>query len=146
LIRTKHCKDCGRCVSTHDHHCPWLGNCIGEKNRCFFYWYVVFQALELWWAMIWVFESYNMNSLGVLIFGWFLNSMLKMIGCIVLGFFTLLVTVLLIFHTYLAVNNQTTWESVSWGKISYLKKWPRRYKSPFSAGALSNMHYFCISS
>ena len=28
-LRTKHCYDCGRCVRTHDHHCPWVGSCVG---------------------------------------------------------------------------------------------------------------------
>lgn len=27
-----HCADCGYCVEGMDHHCPWMGQCIGRKN------------------------------------------------------------------------------------------------------------------
>jgi len=35
-LRTKHCRDCDWCIRTHDHHCPWLGNCVGENNRAYY--------------------------------------------------------------------------------------------------------------
>lgn len=44
-LRAKHCKSCDHCVATYDHYCPWIGNCVGERNKIFFYWFLVFQLL-----------------------------------------------------------------------------------------------------
>eukprot|EP01038_Epipyxis_sp_PR26KG_P014075 gene14075-18887_t len=27
-----HCQDCNYCIESMDHHCPWMGQCIGKKN------------------------------------------------------------------------------------------------------------------
>ena len=48
--RAKHCYDCGRCVRRMDHHCWWLGNCVGERTHRRFLYFLGAQALLLWWT------------------------------------------------------------------------------------------------
>jgi len=46
-LRAKHCKEIDFCVATFDHYCPWVGNCIGERNKARFYWYLIVQHLQM---------------------------------------------------------------------------------------------------
>ncbi|KAL2002060.1 hypothetical protein VTN02DRAFT_742 [Thermoascus thermophilus] len=40
-LRSKHCRRCGRCVAKHDHHCPWIDNCVGANNLRHFVLYII---------------------------------------------------------------------------------------------------------
>ena len=35
-IHAKHCRTCDNCVNGFDHHCPWTGTCIAERNIRYF--------------------------------------------------------------------------------------------------------------
>ena len=41
-LRVFHCSKCNLCILRHDHHCPWLSNCIGYNNHKKFLCLIVF--------------------------------------------------------------------------------------------------------
>ncbi|PHJ22374.1 dhhc zinc finger domain-containing protein [Cystoisospora suis] len=140
-LRTKHCGQCGRCIRTHDHHCPWIGSCVAEENRVYFYFYLLLQALELIVVgiiyvktLIWQAEKHIQNPAFFVVL--FMTLMLCM-------FMACMVTCLFCYHTYLMFSNLTTWESMAWHRISYLKGIPEIDGSPFNRGLLLNIFVYC---
>jgi len=39
--RTSHCAICDNCVMRFDHHCMWLGTCVGRRNYKYFFYLVL---------------------------------------------------------------------------------------------------------
>ena len=139
-LRAKHCRHCNFCVALYDHHCPWMGNCIGERNRFNFWWYLLVECIMLNWTLYILACNIEDNNDAL---EWAQNNGLLVTCMVVVGFFSVMVTFLLIFHSYLIANNKTTWEQLSWDKISYLSKWPKKHGSPFTFGLVKNIHYYC---
>jgi len=139
-LRTKHCRDCDWCIRTHDHHCPWLGNCVGENNRAAFFWFLTFQALEL---LLYLIEACRELFPGTRMTKF--PSLLLICGGIVIGTLLLLVSCLWSFHLFLALANMTTWENVSWHRITYLRSIAQEKGSPFSRSLCDNLKIYCCS-
>ncbi|KAK7367235.1 hypothetical protein VNO80_09244 [Phaseolus coccineus] len=137
--RAKHCHDCDKCVLQFDHHCVWLGNCIGQGNHCKFWWYLFEDtALCLWTGVLYI--SYLKAHITSV---WWQAAILILL-LITLSVCLIFLLLLLLFHSYLILTNQTTFELVRRRRIHYLRGIPERVH-PFSGGVRRNLYYFCCA-
>lgn len=45
--RAYHCEICKKCVLRMDHHCPWVGTCIGLLNYKFYWQFLLYTTLSM---------------------------------------------------------------------------------------------------
>ncbi|KAF8064338.1 DHHC palmitoyltransferase-domain-containing protein [Lyophyllum atratum] len=106
--RTHHCRSCGTCILKYDHHCPWIGQCVGARNHKFFLNFV--QAASVYAVYVCVvfiiFLARAVNSPnGTLDPQWIVIIALS-------GIFGLFTTLLQVTHIRLICLGQTTVESM----------------------------------
>ncbi|XP_062856579.1 palmitoyltransferase ZDHHC9 [Trichomycterus rosablanca] len=125
--RASHCSICDNCVDRFDHHCPWVGNCVGKRNYRYFYLFTL--SLSLLTIYIFTFDIVHVVLRSV--DSGFVNTLKETPGTVIevlICFFTLWSVVGLTgFHTYLISLNQTTNEDI---KGSWSGK--NRLQNPYS--------------
>ena len=51
-IDARHCKICGMCIEKYDHHCDWIGKCVGRKNINEFYFIMIWVVMVIVYFII----------------------------------------------------------------------------------------------
>lgn len=137
--RAKHCHDCDKCILQFDHHCVWLGSCVGQGNHCWFWWYLCSEtAFSLWTGTLYI--QYLITHVSKPWWSYAIVFLLLAVLSICLFFLILL----FIFHSYLILTNQITYEVLRKRRIPYMRNIPEGV-FPFSKGACRNSYEFCCA-
>lgn len=140
--RTVHCSNCGLCILRFDHHCPWIGNCIGLNNYRLFFVFLSVLVIYLIIGLIGTiyhitdvsmrYEKEHDCSTGEAI----MRGIARTIPSVILACAGLVLLVLLaglwIYHFHLLLSNQTTYENIK-------GHWIRKAGNTHDQGKMGNI-------
>ncbi|KAF8636073.1 hypothetical protein AX17_003780 [Amanita inopinata Kibby_2008] len=106
--RAHHCRNCGTCVLKYDHHCPWIGQCVGARNHKFFLNFTQAVAIFTTYVLA-TLLAYTIHDTAVL------NDDVdpqRIVIIALAGLFALFNWTLTVSHILLITKSQTTVESM----------------------------------
>ncbi|KAG8485821.1 hypothetical protein CXB51_019222 [Gossypium anomalum] len=149
-LRAKHCSTCDRCVEQFDHHCPWVSNCIGKRNKWDFFLFLVLEVSAMLSTGAVAITRIVTDPLAPSsFFPWINHAFTHHIGAItflIVDFFLFFgVAALTVVQASQIARNITTNEMANVMRYSYLRSATGRFRNPYDHGCHKNCSDFLIN-
>ncbi|XP_024031881.1 protein S-acyltransferase 24 [Morus notabilis] len=149
-LRAKHCSTCDRCVEQFDHHCPWVSNCVGKKNKWDFIIFLVLEVLAMLITGAVTLSRIWNDPLAPSSFGAWINyagtNHVGALAFLFADFFLFFgVAVLTVVQASQISRNITTNEMANAMRYSYLRGPGGRFRNPYDHGIKKNCSDFLIN-
>lgn len=156
FVRARYCRKCKAYVDRFDHHCPAIGNCVGQRNhRLFILLLVTFVSAEMCYFLCSIscfpnfINFWKRETQASHLAPWIISTTLF---AIIQVFWQV---PFLFWHLYCIIVNVTTDEWVNWEKYPEFQQevppelgrpFPgRKFKNPYNKGILLNIIGFLKS-
>ncbi|KOM32963.1 hypothetical protein LR48_Vigan01g251900 [Vigna angularis] len=149
-LRAKHCSTCDRCVEQFDHHCPWVSNCIGKKNKWDFFAFLILEVSAMLVTGGVCLTRVLTDPLAPHSFGSWIQHVGKnhtgAISFLIADFFLFFgVFALTVVQASQISRNITTNEMANAMRYSYLRGPGGRFRNPYDHGIKKNCSDFLIN-
>lgn len=147
--RAKHCSTCDRCVEQFDHHCPWVSNCIGKKNKWDFFAFLILEVSAMLITGVAALTRVLTDPVAPSYFGGWMNHVgthhTGALSFLIVDFFLFFgVAALTVVQASQISRNITTNEMANAMRYTYLRGPGGRFRNPYDHGLKRNCSDFLI--